>query len=106
MMAEKVNLYDPRQLAIGAIILIVGIGGNIGFSGGFLPIPMLRVSSPMAGRDRNRRCPRYPDQPDLPGLQTPGRTRQGWLSCIPDLRNKQESYYWSAGEFRRSFFSY
>jgi uracil permease len=37
MMSEKVNLYDPRQLAIGAIILIVGIGGNIGFSGGFLP---------------------------------------------------------------------
>ena len=31
MMAEKVNLYDPKQLAIGAMILIVGIGGNIGF---------------------------------------------------------------------------
>ena len=42
MMAEKVNLYDPRQLAIGAIILIVGIGGNIGFPGGFLPIPLLQ----------------------------------------------------------------
>lgn len=41
MMAEKVNLYDPRQLAIGATILIVGIGGNIGFNGGFLPIPLL-----------------------------------------------------------------
>ena len=41
MMAEKVNLYDPRQLAIGAIILIVGIGGNIGFTNGFLPIPLL-----------------------------------------------------------------
>jgi uracil permease len=38
MMSEKVNLYDPRQLAIGAIILIVGIGGNIGYSGGFLPV--------------------------------------------------------------------
>ena len=37
MMSEKVNLYDPRQLAIGAIILIVGIGGNIGFPGGFIP---------------------------------------------------------------------
>lgn len=42
MMAEKVNLYDPTQLAIGAIILIVGIGGNIGFPGGFLPIPLLQ----------------------------------------------------------------
>lgn len=42
MMAEKVNLYDPGQLAIGATILIVGIGGNIGFPGGFLPIPALK----------------------------------------------------------------
>jgi len=41
MMAEKVNLFDPAQLAIGATILIVGIGGNIGFEGGFLPIPWL-----------------------------------------------------------------
>ncbi len=42
MMSEKVNLFDPSQLAIGAIILIVGIGGNIGFPGGFLPIPALQ----------------------------------------------------------------
>jgi uracil permease len=42
MMAEKVNLFDPGQLALGAIILIVGIGGNIGYSGGFLPIPLLK----------------------------------------------------------------
>jgi uracil permease len=40
MMAEKVNLYDPKQLAIGATILVIGIGGNIGF-GGNLPIPVL-----------------------------------------------------------------
>lgn len=38
MMSEKVNLFDPKQLAIGAVILIVGIGGNIGFPGGFLPV--------------------------------------------------------------------
>jgi uracil permease len=42
MIAEKVNLFDPGQLAIGATILIVGIGGNIGFPGGFLPIPALQ----------------------------------------------------------------
>lgn len=42
MMAEKVNLYDPKSLAIGAAILIIGIGGNIGFNGGFLPIPLLQ----------------------------------------------------------------
>ncbi len=40
MMAEKVNLYDPKQLAIGAVILVVGIGGHIGY-GGNLPIPIL-----------------------------------------------------------------
>ena len=42
MMAEKVNLFDPAQLAIGATILIVGIGGNIGYPGGFLPFPILQ----------------------------------------------------------------
>ncbi len=42
MIAEKVNLYDPKQLAIGASILIIGIGGNIGFSGGFIPVPLLQ----------------------------------------------------------------
>ncbi len=42
MMAERVNLFDPAQLAIGAVILIVGIGGNIGFPGGFLPIPLFQ----------------------------------------------------------------
>jgi uracil permease len=42
MMAEKVNLFDPKQLAIGAVILITGIGGNIGFPGGFLPFPILQ----------------------------------------------------------------
>jgi len=42
MIAEKVNLYDPKALAIGATILVTGIGGNIGFSGGFLPVPILK----------------------------------------------------------------
>jgi uracil permease len=35
--SEKVNLFEPRQLAVGAVILIVGIGGNA-FPGGSLPI--------------------------------------------------------------------
>jgi uracil permease len=38
MQEHKVNLFDPLQLAIGAVILVIGIGGNIGFEGGFLPI--------------------------------------------------------------------
>ncbi|NLE45224.1 MAG: xanthine permease [Chloroflexi bacterium] len=40
MLAEKVNLYDPKQLAIGAAVLIVGIGGHIGYDGN-LPIRIL-----------------------------------------------------------------
>lgn len=37
MMAEGVDFFDPRQLAIGAAILIVGIGGSA-FPGGLIPI--------------------------------------------------------------------
>jgi len=46
MMAEKVNLYSPKELALGAIILIVGIGGNIGFPNGMLPVPLLQKIFP------------------------------------------------------------
>ncbi len=42
MMAEKVNLFDPKQLAIGASIMVIGIGGHIGYPGGFLPIPLFK----------------------------------------------------------------
>lgn len=38
MQEHNVSMFDPRNLAIGATILVVGIGGNIGFEGGFLPI--------------------------------------------------------------------
>jgi len=38
MVENKVNLFDARTLSVGAIIMIVGIGGNIGYPGGFLPI--------------------------------------------------------------------
>lgn len=37
MMSERVSLFDPRQLAIGSVILVTGIGGNF-FPGGNLPI--------------------------------------------------------------------
>jgi uracil permease len=40
MIAEKVDLYDPGKLAIGATILVIGIGGTIGYPNG-LPIPLL-----------------------------------------------------------------
>jgi uracil permease len=42
MLAEKVNLFDPKQLAIGASIMVIGIGGHIGFPDGFLPIPLFQ----------------------------------------------------------------
>ena len=42
MQEHKVNMFNPRNLAVGATIMVVGIGGNIGFDGGFLPIPILQ----------------------------------------------------------------
>jgi len=41
MVENKVNLFKAQTLAVGAIIMIIGIGGNIGYPGGFLPIPFL-----------------------------------------------------------------
>jgi uracil permease len=42
MQEHKVSMFDPRNLAVGATIMVIGIGGNIGFEGGFLPIPFLQ----------------------------------------------------------------
>ncbi|MBN2118288.1 MAG: xanthine permease [Anaerolineales bacterium] len=41
--SEKVNLFEPRQLAIGATILVAGIGGAIGLPNGLFPfvIPVI-----------------------------------------------------------------
>lgn len=38
--SEKVNLFEPRQLAVGAIILVAGIGGNLGLANGLFPFPI------------------------------------------------------------------
>ena len=35
--SEKVNLFDPGQLAIGAVILVTGIGGNLALPDGLFP---------------------------------------------------------------------
>jgi uracil permease len=35
--ARKVNFFDPRKLAVIATVLVVGIGGAIGFEGGMIP---------------------------------------------------------------------
>jgi uracil permease len=41
MIENNVSMFSARNLAIGAVIMVVGIGGNIGYPGGFLPIPIL-----------------------------------------------------------------
>jgi uracil permease len=43
LQSEKVNLFDPKNLAIGATILVLGIGGNLGLANGLFPfkIPVL-----------------------------------------------------------------
>src|SRR5262245_36797456 len=43
MQEHKVNMFDPLQLAVGATIMVIGIGGNIGFEGGFLPIKIPEI---------------------------------------------------------------
>jgi len=35
--SEKVDLFDPRQLAVGATILVLGIGGNLALENGTFP---------------------------------------------------------------------
>jgi len=42
MQEHKVDMFNPRNLAVGATIMVIGIGGNIGYEGGFLPIPILQ----------------------------------------------------------------
>jgi uracil permease len=42
--SEKVNLFSPRQLAVGAVILVLGIGGSV-FPGGALPINIPGLSA-------------------------------------------------------------
>jgi uracil permease len=46
MQEHKVNMFVPRNLAVGAVIMVIGIGGNIGFEGGFLPIPIFETVFP------------------------------------------------------------
>jgi len=41
--SERVNLFDPKNLAIGATVLVLGIGGNLGLKDGIFPfqVPVL-----------------------------------------------------------------
>jgi len=46
MIEEKVDLFDPRNLAVGAVIFIIGVGGHIGYPNGLMPIPLLQSIFP------------------------------------------------------------
>jgi uracil permease len=37
LQSERVNLFDPKNLAIGAVILVLGIGGNLSLPNGLFP---------------------------------------------------------------------
>jgi uracil permease len=37
LQSEKANLFDPKNLAVGAIILVLGIGGNLALPNGLFP---------------------------------------------------------------------
>ncbi len=39
MQEHQVSMFKPRNLAVGATIMVVGIGGHIGFDG-FIPVPV------------------------------------------------------------------
>ena len=43
MQEHNVSMFNPRNLAVGATIMVVGIGGNIGWPGGFIPITIGEV---------------------------------------------------------------
>ena len=37
LQSERVNLFEPKNLAIGAVILVLGIGGNLALPNGLFP---------------------------------------------------------------------
>lgn len=43
--ARKVNFFDPRKLAVIASILVIGIGGAMGYEGGMIPFFGLQLPS-------------------------------------------------------------
>ncbi|GMR09204.1 MAG: solute carrier family 23 protein [Anaerolineae bacterium] len=43
MQEHHVSMFNPRNLAVGATIMVIGIGGNIGFEGGFIPVTVGEV---------------------------------------------------------------
>ena len=73
MQEAKVNMFDPLQLAVGATIMVIGIGGNIGFPGGFLPITIPGVFPQGLPGDRHLGGGRDPDVRDLQRARSASR---------------------------------
>ena len=63
--SERVNLFDPKNLAIGATILVLGIGGNLGLKDGLFPFPIPVHLPERHPGHRLRRHRRHPDEPAL-----------------------------------------
>jgi uracil permease len=40
LQSERVNLFEPRNLAVGAVILVLGIGGSMTLKDGLFPFPV------------------------------------------------------------------
>ena len=64
LQSEKVNLFDPKNLAIGATILVLGIAANLGWRMGY-SVQSSRAVPRWHSRYRFRCHRRYLDQPDL-----------------------------------------
>jgi uracil permease len=43
MMDKKVDMFSSKNLAVIAVILIVGLGGSFGFPGGMIPMFGIQV---------------------------------------------------------------
>lgn len=43
MMDKKVDMFSARNLAVIAVILIVGLGGSFGFNGGMIPMFLIEI---------------------------------------------------------------
>ena len=43
MVARQVNFFDPRKLAVISVILVIGIGGAIGYEGGMIPVGSVKL---------------------------------------------------------------
>ena len=69
--SEKVNLFEPRQLAVGAIILIAGIGGALALAEWPVPVPDPRDLPERHPGDCVRCHSRHPGESALPGRYRP-----------------------------------